>query len=228
MNKISYKKIKKGNLSQFYRLVKELYPSLRFSAVNRKGMISIRDAGIISFFQKVNKVDIITILLSYIPTALAIKYRGNVIDSNGNNHADYYRRKAKTILESHVGSELDNIGTIITLFYNECFDRDANIKKDIIETHVVAVINTQQEDSDDVEIDEPKGTANFLDYLWLLPKKKRIRLKAGKLIKNISISSLVTITLAPYLMGAPKLVEVINNFLLRAPPHINPIMYNST
>ena len=124
MKKISYKKIKKRNLGQFYELMKELYPTLKISAVNRRGKISIKDGSIINLFKKVNKIDIITILLSYIPAALAIKYFGKTIDSNGNNISNYYRKKAETILESQFGSELDNIATVITLFYNEYFDRD--------------------------------------------------------------------------------------------------------
>ena len=222
--KVSYKKIRKGTKSQFYELMRKLFPLLKVSSISRKGIVRFKDKGIIPFCRKTNKVSIDTVLFTYLPKAMSTKVCGNTLECN----VEHYNRKIRNLLSyNSEGNEIDNISQVITLFYNECFDKKA-VKNEIVKkVYIVPTIKTDQEHPEDEELFEERGTANFLDWVFKPQKRSKIHLRLKKYVTAASLLSIVSayafvITCIQY-----KAALAVDNFCMRAPP-LNTIFYNST
>ncbi len=222
INKVSYKKIKKGPKDKFYILMKELFPLLNISTISKKGLVKLSKKGKIFSFLKGNTVSLEYILTILIPIALSIRNWGNSND----DIIEYYQRCAKENLENRVGNDkLDNISQIILFFYNECFHRDTlncdNSKE--LKIFLKPHINDNPEEPEEQPL-QRGGLAFFIDWVFYPSKKTKKHLRIKKYVIAASIS--VVLTCGNITTNIQKFTEQL---ALRAPPMIPTIdIYNST
>lgn len=222
LKKVSYKHIKKEVKSQFYELLKELFPLLRISFIEDKGLVTFRDKGFLFFLKRKNKVSIDTVLFTYLPEALAIRTFGNTQE----NSIEYFNKRLKQLLLTNSqGDKLENISRVITFFFNECFDKDNNTPYEVQTTYNLPRVDIDDTVSEEEQTFEGGETANFLDWVVLRPiKSKRIKKSVRKFVVAASLASFLGF-LEP-LKG--NISELADNLLLRAPPQLYITLYNST
>ena len=217
---VSYLKINPSFIHKFYELNTVLFPDLKISKPNKKGIISIREKGF--FLRRRIKKHILSFLLNDLTAALTFKRFGST------NMIRFYRQKMEKELTYNTG-EISNVSRIIYLLHAECFNTVALEVKESInkpELKIIHKIIEIEEEKGVIESKEPEKVLNLLDFI--IPRIES-RLQKVRVIVTAATIAALLFTKNPFNWDLVDTgVGILYNVSSREPPFTELFLYNST
>lgn len=213
---ISYKDLSPTFSIQFCELNEKLFPELKISVPNTKGIVTIREKG---FFRKVRtKKHINTFLLQDLITSIAFAKYGS------ESMVDLYRTKLLEILK-HDTSALNNLSKVVDLLYSEFFNTaplEVKTVLTVIHHKITPVENNILEDQEH----GTGATCSLFDFIRLRSRKRFIVTKRNIIAATVALLFYAQISVQKSFVDTGQ--DLLYNLCMRAPPSTELFFNNST